>query len=254
MFVRDRGARPCGTLVLSPRGHRRGVHDPRRRTPGDGSVRNFASDLPAAFPKTAIPAGWSSRRRRIPPKPNPCRKRNVRGKYVRTLTELKPWPTSRKPSSPPLSPLQQMSALGADWWNDSLHLRELGEAVARGAVGATSNPVIVSTAVSEDRARWVPVLDASFAGIPSETEDRSPGGSFAQIGREAAALLRRCTTGPKEKRVFSRCRSARSTIPTATGCWSRGWSCLPRSQHRDQGSRHRGGIAAMEELTPAASA
>ena len=43
--------------------------------------------------------------------------------------------------------MSQMTALGADWWNDSGVPDELSEAVALGAVGGTSNPVIVSQAV-----------------------------------------------------------------------------------------------------------
>lgn len=88
------------------------------------------------------------------------------------------------------SRMQQMSALGADWWNDSCDLRELGEAVARGAVGATSNPVIVATAVSEDRARWIPELDALIKAHPDDTEDDIAWRLIAEIGRQAAALLR----------------------------------------------------------------
>jgi len=90
----------------------------------------------------------------------------------------------------PLSRMQEMSALGADWWNDSCDLKELSEAVAAGAVGATSNPVIVSTVVAEDRARWIPVLDQIVRDHPTETEDEITWRLIAQIGREAAAILR----------------------------------------------------------------
>lgn len=45
------------------------------------------------------------------------------------------------------SRMSQMTALGADWWNDSGVPAELSEAVALGAVGGTSNPVIVAQAV-----------------------------------------------------------------------------------------------------------
>lgn len=87
------------------------------------------------------------------------------------------------------SRLQQMAALGADWWNDSCDLRELGEAVGRGAVGATSNPVIVTTALAEDREHWIPVLDRLVRDHPTETEDELAWRLIAQVGREAAALL-----------------------------------------------------------------
>jgi len=89
-----------------------------------------------------------------------------------------------------ISRMRQMEALGADWWNDSCDLRELSEAVAAGAVGATSNPVIVATAVAEDRARWIPVLDQLVQGHPTETEDELTWRLIAEIGRQAAAILR----------------------------------------------------------------
>ncbi len=54
--------------------------------------------------------------------------------------------------------IKEMIALGAEMWNDSCDPRELDEAVSQGAVGATSNPVIVSTVVEQDAERWGPVL------------------------------------------------------------------------------------------------
>jgi len=87
------------------------------------------------------------------------------------------------------SRMQEMTALGADWWNDSCDLRELRDAVAKGAVGATSNPVIVSTVVSEDREHWIPVLDREIADHPEDTEDEIAWRLIAQVGREAAAIL-----------------------------------------------------------------
>ena len=43
--------------------------------------------------------------------------------------------------------MTRAGALGARWWNDSCDPRELADAVAHGAVGATSNPVIVGNVV-----------------------------------------------------------------------------------------------------------
>jgi transaldolase len=64
-----------------------------------------------------------------------------------------------------------MTALGADWWNDSGVPAELGEAVALGAVGGTSNPVIVSQAVKAQPALCNPLIDRIAAENPSDTED-----------------------------------------------------------------------------------
>ncbi len=67
--------------------------------------------------------------------------------------------------------MSQMSALGADWWNDSGVPAELSEAVALGAVGGTSNPVIVSQAVKAQPALCNPIIDRLLVENPSDTED-----------------------------------------------------------------------------------
>jgi len=67
--------------------------------------------------------------------------------------------------------MSQMTALGADWWNDSGVPDELGQAVALGAVGGTSNPVIVSQAVKAQPALCQPIIDRLVRENPSDTED-----------------------------------------------------------------------------------
>src|SRR3954471_9745673 len=69
------------------------------------------------------------------------------------------------------SPMQQMTALGADWWNDSGVPDELGQAVKLGAVGGTSNPVIVSQAVKAQPALCNPIMDRLITDHPRATED-----------------------------------------------------------------------------------
>lgn len=87
------------------------------------------------------------------------------------------------------SRMQQTAALGADFWNDSCALNELDEAVRNGAVGATSNPVIVSAAVTGDPARWLPVLDRLLREHPGDTEDEAAWRLIGAVVKEAAALL-----------------------------------------------------------------
>ncbi|MFI5363062.1 MAG: transaldolase family protein [Elusimicrobiota bacterium] len=79
--------------------------------------------------------------------------------------------------------------LGADFWNDSCSLTELSEAVAQGAVGATSNPVIVLNAVSGDPGTWLPAIDRLVAAHPSDTEDELAWKLIAELGGRAAKLL-----------------------------------------------------------------
>lgn len=86
--------------------------------------------------------------------------------------------------------MQQMTALGADWWNDSGVPGELGEAVALGAVGGTSNPVIVSQAVKAQPALCHPIIDRLAREHPNATEDELAWHVIHTLARDAAALLK----------------------------------------------------------------
>lgn len=87
------------------------------------------------------------------------------------------------------SNIQRTIDLGADFWNDSCDLRELGEAVAEGAVGATSNPVIVGQAVAAARETWMPILDQIAAEYPESSEDEIAWQLIDRVGRRASELL-----------------------------------------------------------------
>jgi transaldolase len=49
------------------------------------------------------------------------------------------------------------------WWHDSAASAELDLALRRGAVGATTNPVLASVALKSDRAQWAAEIDAVHA-------------------------------------------------------------------------------------------
>jgi len=87
------------------------------------------------------------------------------------------------------TPMRQTTALGTDFWNDSCDLGQLREAVAEGAVGATSNPVIVHQAVQDAEADWQPVLQALIEDNPSATEDEIAWSLIGHVAREAADIL-----------------------------------------------------------------
>jgi transaldolase len=83
----------------------------------------------------------------------------------------------------------QMAALGADWWNDSGVPAELAEAVALGAVGGTSNPVIVYQTVKSNPGLCLPLLDSLIDQHPRSTEDDLAWKLIAALGRESARRL-----------------------------------------------------------------
>ncbi|MSU51644.1 MAG: transaldolase [Opitutus sp.] len=86
--------------------------------------------------------------------------------------------------------MSQMTALGADWWNDSGVPAELGEAVALGAVGGTSNPVIVSQAVKAQPALCHPIIDRLIAENPSDSEDDIAWKLIHTLAIDAASRLK----------------------------------------------------------------
>lgn len=88
------------------------------------------------------------------------------------------------------SRMSQMTALGADWWNDSGVPAELGEAVALGAVGGTSNPVIVSQAVKAQPAFCNAIIDRLAAENPLDTEDDIAWKLIHTLAIDAASRLR----------------------------------------------------------------
>jgi len=85
--------------------------------------------------------------------------------------------------------MQQMTALGADWWNDSGVPAELGEAVDFGAVGGTSNPVIVYQTVKANPDLCLPELNRLLVDNPTATEDELTWKLIAVLGRESAKKL-----------------------------------------------------------------
>ena len=86
--------------------------------------------------------------------------------------------------------MSQMTALGADWWNDSGVPAELSEAVALGATGGTSNPVIVSQAVKAQPALCHPIIDRLVAENPSDTEDDIAWKLIHTLALDAASRLK----------------------------------------------------------------
>ncbi|MEM7145332.1 MAG: transaldolase family protein [Verrucomicrobiota bacterium] len=85
--------------------------------------------------------------------------------------------------------LKAMTRLGAEWWNDSCEPDHLAEAVAKGASGATSNPVIVEAAVSSNKERWMPVVVDLSASYPNDSAEEITWRLISEMGRQAAEIL-----------------------------------------------------------------
>jgi transaldolase len=82
-----------------------------------------------------------------------------------------------------------MTALGADWWNDSGSPDELDEAVGFGAVGGTSNPVIVMQAIKAHPERYAPVIDRLVKENSMDSEDDIAWRLIQKLAVECASKL-----------------------------------------------------------------
>jgi transaldolase len=99
--------------------------------------------------------------------------------------------------------MKQMTALGADWWNDSGVPSELAEAVENGAVGGTSNPVIVAQAAKAQPDLCQPILERLVREYPLATEDDLAWRLIDELGRASARQL---------EGVFERTRGAKGHL------------------------------------------
>lgn len=86
--------------------------------------------------------------------------------------------------------LAEMRQIGAEWWNDSCDPAHLAEAVAHGATGATSNPVIVEATVSANQELWLPVVRQLSQTHPDDSSEAITWKLIAEMGRQAAEILR----------------------------------------------------------------
>lgn len=74
-------------------------------------------------------------------------------------------------------------------WNDSCSCTELSYAIENGAVGATTNPVIVVNVLSKELKEWEPTIKKIIADTPTITEDEVAWQTIKAMGSKAASLL-----------------------------------------------------------------
>lgn len=88
------------------------------------------------------------------------------------------------------SPLAQTAATGTTHvWNDSCSATELAYAIENGAVGATSNPVIVGQVLARERERWEPRLRELSEELTDATEEDIAWKLIEEMALEASTLL-----------------------------------------------------------------
>lgn len=88
------------------------------------------------------------------------------------------------------SPLARMArTTPTEYWNDSCALAELDYAVARGAVGATSNPTIVGEVLKKELDIWVPRIRQIAAERPTATDIDITWQVVEEMATRGAAIL-----------------------------------------------------------------
>src|SRR5690606_40609251 len=88
------------------------------------------------------------------------------------------------------SPLHEMVATTVtDLWNDSSSVEELTYAIEHGAVGATSNPVIVLTVLKQEMHLWRDRIHAIIDENPTWSEVEIMWQVFAEVSVNGAKLL-----------------------------------------------------------------
>ena len=88
------------------------------------------------------------------------------------------------------SPLHEMAkTTPTEFWNDSCAVDELHHAIDNGAVGATSNPVIVCEVLEKNLTAWKDPIKRIIAEMPTATEDEITWKVVEEISVTAAKLL-----------------------------------------------------------------
>ncbi|WRS26422.1 transaldolase family protein [Oscillospiraceae bacterium MB08-C2-2] len=88
------------------------------------------------------------------------------------------------------SPLHQMSqTTPTQFWNDSCSIPELTYALEYGAVGATTNPVIVGQVLKQELETYIPTIKQLIKDMPTATEDEIAWALNESMAVDGAKLL-----------------------------------------------------------------
>jgi transaldolase len=89
-----------------------------------------------------------------------------------------------------ITPMQRTARTATDFWNDGPSVDEIREAIAQGAVSATSNPFLVLEVIKRDRAAWQQVARDIRASRPTMTVTELAWALYTEVARRAIEILR----------------------------------------------------------------
>ena len=124
-----------------------------------------------------------------------------------------------------LSPLRQMvSTTPTDYWNDSCSTEELAYGLEHGAVGATTNPVIVLGVLKKEMPQWRERLTRMIADNPTGSETEIAWRLVEEMAVTGARLL---------LPVFERHqgRKGRLSIQTNPACYRNTQALVQQADH-----------------------
>jgi transaldolase len=75
------------------------------------------------------------------------------------------------------------------FWNDNCSISDLEFAISHGAVGATTNPVIVGQVLKAELSKYTPVIKALIKEYPHATEDELAWKINEKMAKDGAELL-----------------------------------------------------------------
>lgn len=160
--------------------------------------------------------------------------------------------TSHPVDAEPGGPLYETSLTATDYWNDSCSIDDLSYAIARGAVGATSNPTIVTEVLRREMDLWRERIAKLITDHHSWTEDEVTWALIEEVAVGASTLL---------LDIFEReqGRKGRLSIQTDPRLYRNAAALVEQARHFDTLAPNlqvkvpatRAGIAAIEEITAA---
>jgi transaldolase len=122
-------------------------------------------------------------------------------------------------------PLHEMSlTTPTNYWNDSCSVEELSYAIQRGAVGATSNPVIVLNVLKQELQLWEDFIHQTIQDNPTWSE--------IEVGWKVYEAI--AVNGAKQMLpVFEReqCKRGRLSIQTDPGLYRNSAAILKQAEH-----------------------
>jgi transaldolase len=110
------------------------------------------------------------------------------------------------------------------YWNDSCSVQELQYAIARGAIGATSNPVICLTVLKQEMPAWIDCIRQVIAENPTWSDSQVAMRIYEELAVNGARQLTPVF-------VRSRGKRGRLSIQTDPSLYRNGAAILAQAEH-----------------------